>query len=135
MNAIQRLASLPGILLGVLLLTAPAAVLSQDASDAEQRSEPARSVGNPYPTPVVADYVLACMAANGNTYQALHQCSCSIDLIASKMPYEDYERANTILQIQQDKGQRGIFYREANWAKAKVDLLKKLQAESTLTCF
>lgn len=116
----------------VLLINAGVAAQEPATTADSSKAPPA---GNPYPTPVIADYVLACMAANGNTYQALHQCSCSIDLIASKMPYEEYEAANTILQIQQDKGQRGIFYREANWSKTRVDYLKKLQAESTLVCF
>ena len=88
-----------------------------------------------YPTHVIADYVLACMSANGNSYESLHQCSCSIDLIKSKMSHEDYVTAQTIMQVQLDKGQRGIFYRDSSWAKTKLELLQKLQAESTLKCF
>lgn len=88
-----------------------------------------------YPTHVIADYVLACMSANGNSYESLHQCSCSIDLIKSKMSHEDYVTAQTIMQVQLDKGQRGIFYRDSSWAKSKLKLLQKLQAESTLKCF
>jgi hypothetical protein len=38
---------------------------------------------NDYPTETVADYVLACMAVNGNTRESLRQCSCSIDVLAS----------------------------------------------------
>jgi len=88
-----------------------------------------------FPTSAVADYVLGCMAANGNTFQSLHQCSCSIDFIKARMSYAVYERSHTILQVQQDKGQRGIFYRDSNWAKGRVELLQKIQAESTLRCF
>ena len=90
---------------------------------------------NDFPTSAIADYVLGCMAANGNTLESLHQCSCSVDLVMERMSYKDFEQANTIMQIQQDKGQRGIFYREANWAKKRVELLEQIQAESTLTCF
>lgn len=90
---------------------------------------------NIYPTHVIADYVLGCMAANGNSFASLHQCSCSIDLIMSKINYDDYEKASTILQVQLDKGQRGIFYRESNWAKNKLELFERVQAESTLKCF
>lgn len=88
-----------------------------------------------FPTAVIADYVLGCMAANGNSFASLHQCSCSIDFIKSRMSYRDFEEANTILQVQRDRGQRGIFYREANWAKERVAQLEKYQAESTLRCF
>lgn len=88
-----------------------------------------------YPTFAIADYVLACMAANGNTFQSLHQCSCSIDLIKSRISYEDYERIQTIMQVQNDKGQRGIFFRDSHWAKNQIESFQKIQAESTLECF
>ncbi|MCP4487421.1 MAG: hypothetical protein GY820_08910 [Gammaproteobacteria bacterium] len=91
--------------------------------------------GDDFPTAVVADYVLGCMAANGNSFTALHQCSCSIDFIKSRMTYSEYEKTQTIMQIQQDRGNRGIFYRESNWARKQVDALQKYQAESTLRCF
>ncbi len=41
---------------------------------------------NDYPTQARAEYVFACMASNGQTQQALRQCSCSIDVIASVLP-------------------------------------------------
>ena len=90
---------------------------------------------NRYPTAVIADYVLGCMAANGNTYESLHQCSCSIDYISERIPYEDYEMIETVMQVQLDRGQRGIFYRDSEWAKSRVEALQKVQAESTLRCF
>jgi len=90
---------------------------------------------NEYPTAVLADYVLGCMAANGNTFASLHQCSCSIDFIKSRMSYRDFEEANTIMQVQLDRGQCGIFYRDSNWAKKRVKQLQSYQAESTLRCF
>ena len=88
-----------------------------------------------FPTAAIADYVLGCMAANGNSFAALHQCSCSIDFIKSRMAYNEYEKAQTILRVQQDLGQRSIFYRDSNWAKNQVERLEKYQAESTLRCF
>ena len=91
--------------------------------------------GDDFPTAVVADYILGCMAANGNTYSALQQCSCSIDFIKSRMTYSEYEEAQTVMQIQHDSGQRGIFFRDSNWAKKRVEVLEKYQAESTLRCF
>jgi len=90
---------------------------------------------NPYPTAVIADYVLGCMAANGNTYEALHQCSCSIDYISERISYDDYEIIQTVMQVQMDRGQRGIFYRDSQWANTRVEAMQKVQAESTLRCF
>jgi len=93
------------------------------------------SAEDDFPTTAVADYVLGCMAANGNSYQALQQCSCSIDFIKARMSYKEYEQAGTVLQVQQDIGQRGIFYRDSHWAKDRIEKLENLQAESTLRCF
>jgi len=88
-----------------------------------------------YPTAVIADYVLGCMAANGNNYEILQKCSCSIDFIQSKVPYADYEKAQTVMQVKLDRGQRGLFYRESSWAKDTLESVEKAQAESTLRCF
>lgn len=88
-----------------------------------------------YPTAVIADYVLGCMAANGNSFESLHQCSCSIDYISERMSIEDYEMIETVMQMQQDRGQRGVFYRDSTWAKERVDALLKIQSQSTLRCF
>src|SRR5687767_4594901 len=49
------------------------------------------AIANVYPTEVVADYVIGCMAANGSTQDNLRRCSCSIDTVASILPYEAYE--------------------------------------------
>ena len=88
-----------------------------------------------YPTTILADYVFACMATNGQRYDILQKCSCSIDYIAERLSHNDYEKAETIMRAQQDIGQRGVFYRDTKWANDKVDKLKTLQAESTLECF
>lgn len=88
-----------------------------------------------YPTATIADYVLGCMAANGNSFESLHQCSCSIDYIRERFSYADYEKTQTVMQVQMDRGQRGVFYRDSKWAKTKVETLQKIQAESTLRCF
>ena len=40
--------------------------------------------GNDYPTVARADYVLGCMAANGNTRIALEKCACALDSIAER---------------------------------------------------
>ena len=50
-----------------------------------------------YPTSARADYVLGCMASNNQTRAALDHCSCSIDVIASILPFDKYEEAETIL--------------------------------------
>lgn len=124
----------PSILLrtSVLRSTATALLLAVSGSvvAADMECGP-----EPYPTAVVADYVLGCMSANGNDYESLHKCSCSIDFIQSRVSYADYEKAQTVMQVKLDRGQRGLFYRESSWAKDTLETLEKVQAESTLRCF
>ena len=66
---------------------------------------------NDYPTVARADYVFACMKTNGETRQALEQCSCSIDIIASILPYDRYVAAETVLSLSQVPGQFGTMFR------------------------
>ena len=61
---------------------------------------------NDYPTVARADYVFACMQVNGRTREALRKCACSIDVIASLLPYEQYEEAETIMSIRHGAASR-----------------------------
>jgi hypothetical protein len=90
---------------------------------------------NDYPTKARADYVFACMKANGETRLALEQCSCSIDVIASILPYERYVAAETVLSMTQVPGTKGTMFRTPELTKAAVDDLRRAQAESEVRCF
>jgi hypothetical protein len=98
---------------------------------------PAPAAQNDYPTATRADYVLGCMAANGNTRQALFQCSCAIDTIAGEMPYDDYEKAEPALSLQIGGGVGGRvgLFRDPPEIKAVLERLREAQAEANLTCF
>jgi len=90
---------------------------------------------NDYPTVARADYVFACMAANGDTRVALEKCSCSIDVIASIIPYDTYVEAETVLSLQQVGGERMSIFKTAPMAKAFVADLRRAQAEAEIVCF
>jgi hypothetical protein len=90
---------------------------------------------NDYPTAVRADYVFGCMKANGETRQALERCSCSIDVIASILPYERYVTAETVLSMAQVPGMLGGQFRSTEAAKVAVDDLRRAQAEAEVRCF
>lgn len=92
--------------------------------------------GNDYPTSARADYVIGCMAANGNTREALLKCSCAIDTIASLMPYSHYEQAETALSLQAGGGVGGRvgLFRDPPQIKAVIEELRKAQAEANLQC-
>jgi hypothetical protein len=90
---------------------------------------------NDYPTAVRADYVFGCMKANGETRQVLERCSCSIDVIASILPYERYVTAETVLSMAQVPGALGSQFRSTELAKVAVDELRRAQAEAEVRCF
>jgi hypothetical protein len=90
---------------------------------------------NDYPTSARADYVFACMKANGETHQVLEQCACSIDIIASILPYERYVSAETVLSLSQVPGRFGAMFRSPEEAKAAVTELRRAQAEAEVRCF
>lgn len=92
-------------------------------------------VGNDYPTEARAGYVFACMASNGQTQQALRQCSCAIDVIASDLPYEKYEQAETVLRMRRPgAGYLGQVFRSAVTNTMVTDL-EEAQAEAEVRCF
>lgn len=90
---------------------------------------------NPYPTIAIADYVFGCMAANGQTRQALERCSCSIDVISTIISYADYERAETVLSLRRLTGEKSALYKTAAQYKTAVDHLRRAQAEAEVRCF
>jgi hypothetical protein len=99
-------------------------------------ASPACAVVNDYPTATRADYVIACMAVNGNTREALLKCSCAIDTIAALMPYSHYEQAETALSLQKGGGVGGRvgLFRDPPQIKAVIEELRQAQAEANLQC-
>ncbi len=90
---------------------------------------------NDYPTAARVDYVFACMKANGETRDALDRCSCSIDVIATVLPYERYIAAETVMSLAQLPGERGTQFRSPEQSRAVVDELQRARAEAEVRCF
>ena len=90
---------------------------------------------NDYPTSARAEYVYGCMKANGETRQAIEQCSCSIDVIASVIPYERYVTAETVLSMSQVRGNLGTQFRSSEQATNALNDLRRAQAEAEVRCF
>jgi len=111
--------------LAILLAVLPFAAAAQD--------EAARL--NDYPTATRADYVFACMAKNGQTREMLERCSCSIDEIASILPYDKYVEAETVLSMRRVGGERMAVFNSSPDAEHLVADLRRAQAESELVCF
>jgi hypothetical protein len=90
---------------------------------------------NDYPTAARVEYVFGCLKANGETRQAIEQCSCSIDVIASLLPYERYVAAETVLSMSQVRGNLGGQFRTSEQAASALNELRRAQAEAEVRCF
>jgi len=90
---------------------------------------------NDYPTAARAEFVFACMATNGGNQEALQRCSCAIDVVASVLPYVDYEKAETVLRMRRSAGgYLGTEFRSA-LTNTIVGSLDEAQAEAEVRCF
>jgi hypothetical protein len=117
-----RIAALVGALALALALLSPAA--------AQQMPQE-----NDYPTLARADYVFGCMAANGQTRESMERCSCSVDVLASILPYDRYVQAETILRMRQGVGQQATTFRSMKMFDDIVADLRRAQAEAEIRCF
>ncbi|MDP9836319.1 hypothetical protein J2T09_001063 [Neorhizobium huautlense] len=88
-----------------------------------------------YPSVAIVEYVGGCMKANGETRKALNSCSCSIDVIASIIPYDRYEAAETFRSMGLETGERGVLFRQGAAAKNAISELRRAQAEADVRCF
>lgn len=90
---------------------------------------------NDYPTNARVEYVFGCMKANGETRQTIDQCSCSIDVLASLLPYDRYVTAETVLSMAQVRGNLGGQFRSSEQANSALNDLRRAQAEAEVRCF
>jgi hypothetical protein len=110
-----------GAVLTALIIAAAPCALAEDIND--------------YPTAARADYVFGCMKANGETQEILQKCSCSIDVIASLIPYDRYVTTETILSMSQVTGPVGSEFRSTEQAKLALQEFRRAQAEAEVRCF
>lgn len=90
---------------------------------------------NDYPTEARSDYVFGCMAANGQDRLILQKCACSIDWIASILPYEKYVEAETVLSLQLGTSEQLSMFKSAVNLQTMVADLRRAQAEAEVMCF
>ncbi len=90
---------------------------------------------NDYPTSTRAEYVFGCMKANGETRQSIEQCSCSIDVVASLVPYQRYITAETALSMAQVRGNLSAQFRTSEQATSAINDVRRAQAEAEVRCF
>ena len=83
----------------------------------------------------IADYIFGCMATNGQTRDALERCSCSVDVVASILPYDQFVEAETVARMIQLGGEKGTLFRTGVEPKEAIARLKRAQAEAEIRCF
>jgi len=93
------------------------------------------SADSDYPTAARVDYVLGCMASNGQDYLTMQRCSCSIDHIAEALPFEAYERVETIMRMREARGELAILFRTASDLEEEMQDFRQAQVEADLRCF
>lgn len=98
-------------------------------------TQAAEPLVNDYPTTARVDYVIGCMGANGQTRDAMTRCSCSVDTLASILPYDKYVKAETILSMRQGVGVGAAVFRSTPSYDDMVAELRRAQAEAEVRCF
>lgn len=117
------------------LRTRPASLLCRIAPLALLAGLALPAQANDYPTEARVDYVLGCMASNGDSYLTMQKCSCSIDVIAEHLSYAEYEEAATILSLQDKRGELGVLFRTEHGMQDRLQALNQAQADANLRCF
>lgn len=118
-------------MLGVQSIAVSVALLTTCISTANVRAAEL----NDYPTSARVDYVFGCMKANGETQVSLQKCSCSIDVMASLLPYDRFVTAETVLSVSQVQGNLGGEFRSTEIARTALEDLRRAQAEAEVRCF
>jgi propanediol dehydratase small subunit len=90
---------------------------------------------NDYPTAARVDYVLGCMASNGDSQQVMTRCSCSIDAIADRITYDEYVTVETVRVMSEMPGERGGVFRDVGWAKDLLEKFRQAQVAADRQCF
>ena len=91
---------------------------------------------NDFPTQARVEYVLGCMKSHGGqSYNTLYPCICAIDKIAEAMPYQEYEKAQTLSVMIKTPGERGGAFRDAPGARKMVKNFKKLNEDVEKMCW
>ena len=93
------------------------------------------AAANDFPTAARVDYVIGCMAANGQDQIVMAKCSCSVDYIASQMSYAEYTEIETIKRMRLVPGERAGVFRDVPQLRDALDQFQLLQVEADLQCF
>ena len=96
----------------------------------------AQAAKNDYPTTERVLYVHECMRQHpGNHFEMVSKCSCVIDKIADKVPFDDFEDMSTATNANSIGGERGNAIRDVAAMQDEIKRFRTLQAEAKKACF
>ncbi len=91
---------------------------------------------NDYPTLERVDYVLTCMKKHGGqNIDNLYGCSCEIDIIASKVAFDDFAEANTFAIYKRMPGEKGGIFRDSERGEQITSVMEEAQKDADKRCF
>jgi hypothetical protein len=89
-----------------------------------------------YPTGERVIFVQSCMNDHpGGHYEMLNKCSCAIDAIARKLPFEDYTTMSTAANANTIGGERGSYIRDTEAVQVEVRKFRSITSEAKKGCF
>ena len=88
-----------------------------------------------YPTATRVEYVLACLASNGDSRDTMFRCSCAIDYIASEISLTEYDRVETILRMRSVPGERTGMFRDVPWINEALEKFDAVERKASTACF
>ena len=129
----------PAIALAAALMMAALPSHAADANNAGSNNAGSNNTAardpSDYPTTARVDYVIGCMATNGQTQEMMERCSCSIDHIAKAIPYNSFVQLETVRRMQDMPGERAMLFRSVGWIKDLQERFRLAQVEADLECF
>jgi hypothetical protein len=87
-----------------------------------------------YPTVDRVQYVLECMYRNGGSSVYVYKCSCVIDTIAKKYPYEQFTDASMIARYQTMPGEGMGMFRDSPEERKAAKQYREDEAQAKKTC-
>ncbi|MES1948814.1 hypothetical protein C84B14_15773 [Salinisphaera sp. C84B14] len=94
-----------------------------------------RTPAHDYPTQARVEYAYECMnRLGGENYDTLYKCSCSIDYIADRLPYDEYVTLDTYQRGQNAAGERPEVLREGSIARESRNRLAAIKAQAAQQC-
>ena len=89
-----------------------------------------------YPTSDRVVYVESCVRDHpGPHFEMVNKCSCAIDALARKIPYDDFVQMTTALNANTIGGERGAYIRDVELLQKQIRDFRTLQTQAFKDCF